>query len=495
MSLKLRLQSSRKKCGTLPITARASLWYAICGILQKGIGVIVVPLYTRIMDPTAYGTYMVFQSCFSLLFVFTSLGLANYVFNNGMVRYESERDAFTSAMLGLSLVVSIAFMISFLIFPSFWVNLLGLSAPVAFLLFIRALISPCYELWSARLRYEFRYKGVVALTLVLTFAVPLVSIPVIILSDDKAAAALVCQVLVMSIVYLVPLISIVRKSRRLFDGRFWIYALKFNLPLLPSIFATLALQQLNRVVIAGTVGEAQAAIFSVAFSVGSIALFVYSALEQAYRPWFYQHMVKSKDFNATGVAALVVATVSVFCGLITLFAPEIMMLFAPADYWSGIYAVAPIAASNILIMLFSVYITVEYYYEDTLPIPFVSIAAAIVNFFLSLLLVPMFGFLAAGYVTVFCYLLLVVGHAFLCKRTARLHLNGKSPVSIVKLLVFALALVAIILSLQLIYEWLIVRLVILVLLICFLVVRRKKLIGSFRTFIKKRESNGTESGI
>ena len=97
--------------------ARASFWYAICGALQKGIGIIVIPVYTRIMDPGAYGTYTVFQSWFSLIFVFTSLGLANYVFNNGMLKYKNDRDGFSSAMLGLSGAVTLVFVTVFLRSP------------------------------------------------------------------------------------------------------------------------------------------------------------------------------------------------------------------------------------------------------------------------------------------------------------------------------------------------------------------------------------------
>ena len=465
--------------GSISPAAKASLWYAICGIIQKCIGVIVVPIYTRIMDPAAYGTYTVFQSWFTLLFVFTSLGLANYVFNNGMVRYEDDRDAFTSSMLGLSLTVTIVFVLSFLLFPSFWVDLLGLSAPIVFLLFLRALVSPSYELWSARLRYEFRYKGVVALTLVLTLAVPIVSVPAIMLSEDKAAAALVSQVAVMTVVYAVPFASIVCKSRKLISKKYWFYALKFNLPLIPSMFATLALQQLNRIIIAGTVGEGQAAIFSVAFSVGSVVMFVYSALEQAYRPWFYQGMTKSHDFSATEAAALVVVVVGVVCGGIALFAPEIIRVFAPIEYWDGMYAVAPIAASNVLIMLFSVYITVEYYFEETLPIPLVSIVTAIVNYALSNLLVPTFGYLSAGYITLACYLLLAIAHAFLCRRTARRHLGGRSPVSVSKLFALAIVLVCLIVSFQLVYSWLTIRLLMLFVIVFGLLANRKKLIGAF----------------
>lgn len=127
--------------------------------VAKRVAVLIVPVYTRIMDADAYGVYTVFQSWYSLLFVFTSLGLANYVFNNGMLKYKDDRDGFSSAMLGLSSAVTLVFVAVFLLFPSFWSDLLGLAAPLVFLLLARCLITPSYEFWSARLRYEFRYKA------------------------------------------------------------------------------------------------------------------------------------------------------------------------------------------------------------------------------------------------------------------------------------------------------------------------------------------------
>lgn len=454
MALGLGTFKSRYK--DLSPAARASVWYAVCGILQKAIGVVVVPLYTRIMDSAAYGTYTVFQSWYTMLFVFTSLGLANYVFNNGMLKYEDDRDGFSSAMLGLSGVSTLIFTASFLLFPGFWTDALGLAAPLVFLIFVRCLISPSYEFWAERLRYEFRYKGVVALTLVLTVAVPIASVPVILLSEDKAAAALVCQVVVMCLVYAVPLVSILRKSRKLFNKEYWIYALRFNLPLIPSMFATLALQQLNRVIISGTVGESQAAIYSVAFSVGSVTMFVYSALEQAYRPWFYQGM-RSKGFRATGVGALLISLVGVSCWFIALFSPEVMQIFAPEEYQGGVYAIAPIAASTVLIMLYSTLITVEYYFEETVPIPVVSILIAIFNYVVSTLLVPLFGYIAASYVTLACYSLLVVGHLFLCRRAMRIHMNDDYPLSLSALMVLTCGFVALILLTQLLFGWLWLR--------------------------------------
>lgn len=480
------LKKLKAKYREISPAAKASVWYAASGILQKAIGVIVVPLYTRIMDPAAYGTYTVFQSWYTMLFVFTSLGLASYVFNNGMMKYEADRDGFSSAMLGLSGASTLVFTASFLLFPGFWTDALGLSAPLVFLIFVRCLISPSYEFWAERLRYEFRYKSVVALTLALTLAVPVASVPVIYFAEDKAAAALVCQVMVMCLVYAVPLISILRKSRRLFNKKYWLYALKFNLPLIPSMFATLALQQLNRVIISGTVGESQAAIYSVAFSVGSITIFIYSALDQAYRPWFYQGM-GVKGFRSTGVGALLIALVGVSCWLVTLFSPETMHLFAPVEYQGGVYAIAPIAASTVLIMLYSILITVEYYFEETAPIPILSVLIAVFNYIVSTLLVPVFGYVAASYVTLACYALLAFGHLFLCRRAMRIHMDGDHPLSPMKLMLLTCGFVALILISQLLFDWLLLRVGLLILMLVLSVVFYKKIIGALDPLVGMRK--------
>lgn len=484
--MSLSLGTLKSKYKDLSSAAKASVWYAVCGILQKAIGVVVVPLYTRIMDSTAYGTYTVFQSWYTMLFVFTSLGLANYVFNNGMLKYKEDRDGFSSAMLGLSGVSTLIFTASFLLFPSFWTEALGLSAPLVFLIFVRCLISPSYEFWAERLRYEFRYKGVVALTLVLTLAVPVVSVPVILLADDKAATALVCQVVVMSLVYAIPLFSILRKSRKLFNKEYWVYALRFNLPLIPSMFATLALQQLNRVIISGTVGESQAAIYSVAFSVGSVTMFIYSALEQSYRPWFYQGM-GTKGFRSTSIGVLLIALVGGSCWLITLFSPEVMRLFAPEEYQGGVYAIAPIASSTVLIMLYSILITVEYYFEETVPIPIVSILIAIFNYVVSSWLVPIFGYIAASYVTLACYTLLVLGHLYLCRRAMVVHMSGDYPLSLTSLMAFTIGCVCLILITQLIFGFLWLRVGIVVAALVCLCVFHERAFGLLDPLIKTKK--------
>ena len=123
--------------------AKASLWFAICSIAQKCIGLIVIPIYTRLLSEPEYGDYVVFQSWTEIAAILITLNLGSYVFFNGMMKYEDDQDGFAASMLGLTGVTGLLWLGAFFAAPSFWSKLLGLAAPYVFLLVLRCIISPC----------------------------------------------------------------------------------------------------------------------------------------------------------------------------------------------------------------------------------------------------------------------------------------------------------------------------------------------------------------
>ena len=48
----------------LEIPAKATIWFTISNILQKGILFLAVPIYTRLMTTSEYGIYSVFFCIF-----------------------------------------------------------------------------------------------------------------------------------------------------------------------------------------------------------------------------------------------------------------------------------------------------------------------------------------------------------------------------------------------------------------------------------------------
>lgn len=464
------------------LVARASVWYAVCSVLQKCIGLIVIPIYTRLMSGDDYGTYVVFQSWTEIAAIFITLNLGSYVFNNGMMKYENDRDGFTSSMLGLTGLIGILWLLIFLIAPEFWSAVLGMSAPYVFLLVLRCIVMPCYSYWSARLRYEFKYKPVVALTLCLTILTPAVSIPLIFFSQDKLSSALVCQVLVMALVYLVPLVSIVSKSRKFISLEYWIFALKFNLPLIPHLLSTIILQQCDRIMIQSLCGAFSSALYSVACSAGLAMSFIHNSVVQSLTPWMYQMMKGKRYGDIQPVGLSLMFLISLASLILSLFAPEIMALLAPPEYLEGMYAIPPVAACVMLMTLFNLFVTVEYYYEQTKLVMIASAIAAIANVFLNWLLLPIFDYIAAAYTTLLCYFILSVGHYFLMKLALKRNKCESGIFEGKTIFGAAIALVTLVLSSVLIYPYPIARYFAILVMAMAGLINREKLIGLFFRF-------------
>ena len=87
---------------SLQAPVKASMWFLICGFLQKGISMLTTPIFTRIMTDAQYGRFSVYNSWLGIVQIIVSLNLAAGVYTRGLVKNEADQDRFSSAMLGLS---------------------------------------------------------------------------------------------------------------------------------------------------------------------------------------------------------------------------------------------------------------------------------------------------------------------------------------------------------------------------------------------------------
>ena len=82
------MQKLLNKYRGLSLVAKATIWYMICSVLQKGISVITTPIFTRLLTTEEYGLYSVYVSWESIFIIFVSLRLDYTVFNKGMSKYK-----------------------------------------------------------------------------------------------------------------------------------------------------------------------------------------------------------------------------------------------------------------------------------------------------------------------------------------------------------------------------------------------------------------------
>ena len=61
-----------QKYKNLPVVARATGWFVICSLIQKGISFLTTPIFTRLMSTEQYGLFSVYTSWLQILTIFST---------------------------------------------------------------------------------------------------------------------------------------------------------------------------------------------------------------------------------------------------------------------------------------------------------------------------------------------------------------------------------------------------------------------------------------
>lgn len=257
----------------------------------------------------------------------------------------------------------------------------------------------------------------VAVTMLKSILNPFLGIVFVLLSRSDKATARILGVVVAEIAICggITIVQFVR-GRQLFNKQNWSYALGFNIPLIPHYLSGTLLNQADRIMIQKMVGESEVGIYSLAYNLGMLMQLFTNAINASLTPWMYDKMNK-KDYKSirknTNNLLVLLAGITV-CMLF--FVPEIVKIFGSKEYYDAIYVVPPIACSVYFIFLYNVFAIPQMYYEKKNFMSVASMIAAILNIILNGFFIPIFGYYAAGYTTVTCYIIYSIGHyTFCCK--------------------------------------------------------------------------------
>ena len=399
---------------------RAGLWFTMCNLIQKGISFIVMPIFTRIMPQADYGMYSTYVSWYNFLMIFTSLRLSYYVFSKGMVKYENDRNEFVLSLQSLSTTSTILVFLIYILVRPFANNYLGLTTSLMLVMFVHMLFEPSIEYYTARKRFEYEYKQVVFITIGIAVLNPALGIIMVLSSTDALFARALSAAIAISTIGAVLYVVIQKKSKKIFSTKYWKYALAFNLPLIPHFLSSTALSQADRVMITNMVGPEANAVYSVAYSLGMVTMLFSQAIQQALLPWQYTKIKHEEYARLPEVASLTMLVIAGLNIAFIAFAPEVVAIVAPKSYSDAIWAMPPICSSVFFMYLFNMFANIEYYFEETKFVAVASILAALANIGLNWIFIPVFGYVAAGFTTLFCYILLAISHyicmVFICKK-------------------------------------------------------------------------------
>ena len=394
----------------MPVQVKASIWFTVCSIVQKALSIVTVPLFTRLMTTEQYGYYTTYVSWYHLLLVFTSLNLYYGVFNNAMLKYRNDRAGYISSMQGLVFTTTSLTFVIYLLLREQANVLLGMPTPLVLMLFFELLITPSLSFWMAEKRFEFKYRSIIIVTLIKTFANPILGIILVVFSERKEYARILSIVFVDGIICSIITVKQFIRGRTFYSKEYWRYALLFNLPLIPHYLSGQILNQSDRIMISNMVGNSAVAIYGVAYNIGLLMNIFTSSINGAYTPWFYQKVEKKDYDHIQGIIRTIVVFMACMAIVLMLFGPEVISLMGTRDYKTGVYCIPPVAASSFFMFLYNIYANVEFYYEKKYYVLFSSLCAAFLNVILNFFFIKKYGFIAAAYTTLISYILYTIIH-------------------------------------------------------------------------------------
>lgn len=437
----------KEKWKQLPVSVRAALVFGICSFLSSGISFLFMPIFTRIMSKEQYGIVTDYNSWHYIIEVFAVLGLASVgSFNVGLNEYRDRRDRFVSSMLIMANLATLAVFAIIFAIKGIAVNDFILSWPLLICMFIGFLFSPATTFFLARKRYEYKYRtGAIvtigsiiaiqglAVILVLIFGENLTELTEATETVTKTTAGLqssewkVLGTLIGTLIFGIPLYFYQMKrgiankdndtaigiatpestqtTRKMIKEMFI-----FTLPLLPHYLALHVMNGADRIMVGKLDSVSSEAVYGVASSLGLAAATVWTAINGSLQPYIFGKLNDGDTASVRKTTKYLLAFYAGLCVVVSLMAPELLMILAPSKYSDGLAAIPPIIGMAFLNALYNVYASIEFYHKKSVGIAVATIVSAGLNIGLNAWLIPIYGLPAAAYTTLIANAVLTSCH-------------------------------------------------------------------------------------
>jgi len=426
----------------IPKGVRASVAFFVSSLVTAGISYITTPLYTRILPAEVFGNVSVFMTWLQIFGIIAMFCLSYGVFNNGMMDFPKQRDEYSFSMLVLSNLITLGFSGLLFLLRPFLEKYAKLPIEQVVLMICVFVFQPAYNFWNARQRFEYKYKWTMFWAIFCAFISPSVAIIAIVLSRDKLNARIFGAEIPLIIVYAGFYLYIARKARFRLNRSFWKSALIFNFPLIPHYLSTYMLNSSDKLMISALVNDTAVAYYSVAYSVASLASIVWTAINASLLPFTYEKCKKEEFDKISSVTMLILTFFSMACMCVILLGPEAVKFMATANYLEAIYVIPPVVGGVFFQVQYYIYANILYYYKKPKYVMFASASSMILNIVLNYFFIKKYGYVAAGYTTLFCFMIQALIDYISLRKAIKIKIYNGKFLLLLSAIVFILSIIA-----------------------------------------------------
>ena len=396
---------------------RAGVGYTIGNLLIKGLAFLSIPIFSNLLSTADYGVFNTYSAYMSLFTVVISLGLPSSI---RTAHYDfGERSKEYISCGALLIVMNLALFLALGALCRQALELYGgLKRSLVFLAVLSSFGSALLSYYNSHLSMEYKSREFLAISFFYSFSSIALSILLICTHRGEAGYywRALGNTLPMLLVAAYVLFRLWRRERPRVRREYARYGLRFGLPLIPHDLSRIVLSQFDRIMIAQSVGDAQAGLFSFACNLGLPIEVLTTSIDTAWCHWLFERLREGDYARIRRRAFDIAMLMSVGASALMLISPELIRLLSAPGYWESRYVAVPIVLSMYFAFLYILPAGVEYYLKKTQYIAAGTMAVALLNVLLNALCIPRFGYVAAAYTTVVSYALYYLFHTLLSRR-------------------------------------------------------------------------------
>lgn len=458
---------------------KASIVYVLVSLINKGIGIITVPVFTRLLSTAEMGVTTTWISWMTILLPITTLSLVTASLYIAFKEYPDKRDSYQSSVLVLSTLSTFIFLVIYLIFHDILNKVFTLSTDLMVFMFLYLIFSPALDMWMLRQRYEYKTKQMAIVTLISNIMASFVAVNLVLFFKESNYNLGTLRVYgtyaVTGLFGVVFYYKILKDGRVLFDREFWKFGLKISVPLIFHTLAKNLLDISDRSMISIFNGKDAVGIYGTIYSISTLSLIVWTAINNAFIPYLYDKLERNEKKGIADVKQISYIMIIIYggaCIILTAIAPEIVKLLTTDAYYEAVHIMPPVAAGIFLTCVYNLFANVILFHKKSVGVMVATMIAAVTNIVLNAIFIPKFGYIAAAYTTLVAYIILSIFQGGVMKRVHKDSLYNMSLISIISVIVVLSCLVF-----NILYSMTAIRYAIIIIFIVVGAINYKKTIG------------------
>ncbi len=383
-------------------------YYLVANCIKAVIPFIILPFLTHYLIPEEYGRWSVFSAVLSFLIPLTAFGLNNMIGRNyhtlDRVKHSEMNFMSTLIVFGIS---TLSFVL-IVVLSLFYDDILNIPIEYYYWIPFLCVLQNFIYFYKIILRHENRALLFSILEIVNSLGLRAGGLLLVIFVSATWQSLLLSQILISIILFILILfLSIKEKKIRIKWNK--TEAKQYFLmgwPMMPHAMGGIILTLSDRIILGAMTNNIQVGIYSLAANLGVAVLMFCTAFNNSWGPYLHRQMknvteaVKIKIVKHTYLYCLGVIFLSIALGI---FCNLYILYFVSDDYAKAIDVLWWIIAGS---AVYGMSLSISHYLiilGKTGVLPLITMTAAIINIFLTIVLVKYNGFVGAGQATFIAY--------------------------------------------------------------------------------------------